>query len=167
MKSISFNKTLCFTKSSIEIRYNGILPNDNVDLDKIEKLLEDFINNHRHDNMIENVTIVRTILNDCKEKLLVIFYQDDKGSELVKYVNSNLFLYDNLSNIIFIRGFDRAFICKLVSDFNKIKNTNMEEYCHTFYLNQLIIEFMGVYFTSNCWICTRKCWMNLDVTNWR
>lgn len=94
MKSISFNKTLCFTKSSIEIRYNGILPNDNVDLDKIEILLEDFINNHRHDNMIENVTIVRTILNDCKEKLLVIFYQDDKGSELVKYVNSNLFLYE-------------------------------------------------------------------------
>ena len=56
--------------------------------------MEDFINNHRHDNMIENVTIVRTILNDCKEKLLVIFYQDDKGSELVKYVNSNLFLYE-------------------------------------------------------------------------
>lgn len=73
MKSISFNKTLSFTKSSIEIRYNGILPNDNVDLDKIEILLEDFINNHRHDNMIENVTIVRTILKDCKEKLLVIF----------------------------------------------------------------------------------------------
>ena len=38
---------------------------------------------------IPHVTIVRTILNDCKEKLLVIFYQDDKGSELVKYVNSN------------------------------------------------------------------------------
>ena len=74
MKSISFNKTLSFTKSSIEIRYNSILPNDNVDLDKIEILLEDFINNHRHDSMIENVTIVRTILNDCKEKLLVIFY---------------------------------------------------------------------------------------------
>ena len=52
MKSISFNKTLSFTKSSIEIRYNSILPNDNVDLDKIEILLEDFINNHRHDSMI-------------------------------------------------------------------------------------------------------------------
>lgn len=43
--------------------------------------------------MIENVTIVRTILKDCEEKLLVIFYQDEKGSELVKYDNSNLFLY--------------------------------------------------------------------------
>lgn len=35
------------------------------------------------------------------------------------------FIINNKSNIIFIRGFDRAFICKLVSDFNKIKNTNM------------------------------------------
>lgn len=35
------------------------------------------------------------------------------------------FIINNKSNIIFIRGFDRAFICKLVSDFNKIKNTNI------------------------------------------
>ena len=41
----------------------------------------------------------------------------------------------------------------------------MEEYYHTFYLNQIIIEFMGVNFTSNCWICTRKCWMNLGCFN--
>lgn len=93
MKSISISKTLNFTKGSIEVRFNGI-PNDNADLDKIEALLEDFINNHRHNYMIENVSIVRTILKDCEEKLLVIFYQDEKGSELVKYDNSNLFLYE-------------------------------------------------------------------------
>ena len=46
--------------------------------------------------MIENVSIIRTILKDCKEKLLVIFYQDEKGSEFVKYDNSNLFLYEKI-----------------------------------------------------------------------
>lgn len=93
MKPISITKTLNFKKGSIEVRYDGI-PNDNVNLDKIDTLLEDFTNNHKHNYMIENVTIVRTILKDCEEKLLVIFYQDEKGSELVKYDNSNLFLYE-------------------------------------------------------------------------
>ncbi len=94
MKPISISKTLNFGKGSIEVKYNGITANDNVDLDKIETLLDNFINNHRHNNMIENVSIIRTILKDCEEKLLVIFYQDEKGSELVKYDNLNLILYE-------------------------------------------------------------------------
>lgn len=93
MEPIIISKKLNFAKGSIEVRYNGI-PSVNADLDKIDALLEDFISNHRHNYMIENVSIVRTILTDCKEKLLVIFYQDEKGSELVKYDNSNLFLYE-------------------------------------------------------------------------
>lgn len=93
MNPISINKKLKFTNGSIEIKYNGI-PNDNANLDKIDVLLEDFINNHRHNYMIENVSIVRTIFKDCEEKLLIIFYQDEKGSELVKYDHSNLFLYE-------------------------------------------------------------------------
>lgn len=93
MEPIIISKTLNFAKGSIEVRYNGI-PSVNADLDKIDALLEDFISNHRHNYMIENVSIVRTILTDCEEKLLVIFYQDEKGSELVKYDNSNLFLYE-------------------------------------------------------------------------
>nr|DAI07422.1 MAG TPA: hypothetical protein [Bacteriophage sp.] len=32
---------------------------------------------------------------------------------------------------------------------------NMEEFYHTFYLNQLIKRFARFYFTSNCWIYTR------------
>ena len=93
MEPIIISKTLNFAKGSIEVRYNGI-PSVNADLDKIDALLEDFISNHRHNYMIENVSIVRTILTNCEEKLLVIFYQDEKGSELVKYDNSNLFLYE-------------------------------------------------------------------------
>lgn len=92
MKPISISKT----KDSIEVKYNGITANNDVDLAKIETLLNNFINNHRHNNMIENVSIIRTILKDCEEKLLVIFYQDEKGSELVKYDNLNLILYEKI-----------------------------------------------------------------------
>ena len=85
MRPININKTLKFEEGSIEIRYNGMSINDTINLDKINVLLEDFIKNHNHDSMIENVTIVRTILKDYEEKLLVIYYSDEKGSELVKY----------------------------------------------------------------------------------
>lgn len=94
MKPISISKTLKCAKESIEVKYDGICEDDYVDFDKIETLLDDFINNHRHNHMIENVTIVRTILKDCEEKQLVIFYQDEKGSELVKYDHLNLLLYE-------------------------------------------------------------------------
>lgn len=93
MNTIRIRKALNLTKGCIEVRFNGI-PNGNADLDKIDKLLEDFMNNHRHNCMIENVNIVRTILKDYEEKILVIFYQDEKGSEIVKYDNFNLFLYE-------------------------------------------------------------------------
>lgn len=93
MNSISIIKVLNFKESSIEVRFNGI-PNANVDLDKIDILLEDFINNHRHNYMIENVSVIRTILRDFEEKLLDIYYVDDKGSEHVKYDNSYLLLYE-------------------------------------------------------------------------
>lgn len=106
MKPISIRKTLNFTKGSIGIRYNGIL-NDNANLDKINALLEDFINNHRHNYMIENVSIVRTIFKDCEEKLLVIFYQDETCSELVKYDNSNLSLYEKSKREENSEHFDR------------------------------------------------------------
>lgn len=93
MNPISIRKVLNFTKGSIEVRFNGI-SSANTDLDNIDKLLEDFISNHRHNDMIENVSIVRTILKDYEEKSLDIFYKDEKGSELVRYDNSNLFLYE-------------------------------------------------------------------------
>lgn len=93
MNSISINKVLNFAEGSIEVRFNGI-PNNDADLEKIDMLLEDFINNHRHNYMTENVSILRTILKDCEEKVLDISYTDEKGSEHVKYDNSDLFLYE-------------------------------------------------------------------------
>lgn len=94
MKQVSINKKLNFTNGSIEVRYNGIPKNENINLAKIENLLEDFLNNHRSNNMIEIVTIIRTIFKDCEEKLLVIFLSDENEAELIKYVNAELFLYE-------------------------------------------------------------------------
>ena len=93
MKPISIVKKSDFINSSIEVRYDGI-SNDSANLDKIDKLLEDFMNNHRHNYMVENISIVRTILKDCEEKLLVISYKDGSGSETVKYDNASLSSYE-------------------------------------------------------------------------
>lgn len=93
MEPINIYKKFNFSKGSMEINFNGIT-NDNIDTNKIDILLENFINNHRHNYMIENVSIIRTILKDYEEKSLNIFYQDDNGSEFVKYDNSNSIIYE-------------------------------------------------------------------------
>ena len=40
--------------------------------------------------MVENVRVIRTILNGCKENMLTILYEDKNGSEYVNYCFSNL-----------------------------------------------------------------------------
>jgi hypothetical protein len=153
MKSISISKTLNFTKGSIEVRYKGI-PSANTDLNKIDALLEDFINNHKHNYMIENVSIVRTILKDCEEKLLVIFYQDEKGSELVKYDNSNLFLYEKIQRKGNSEHFDRYKIkyelpYGIKLDYNN-HETDMTDYSGTELVPKKITEIMKqIYYLKN------------------
>lgn len=93
MNNISIRKVLNSSKGSIEIKFNGTTSN-NTNLDKIEVLLEDFIHNHRHNYMPENISILRTILKDCQENSLVVFYQDERGSEFVEYDNANLLFYE-------------------------------------------------------------------------
>ena len=93
MDLINIRKELNSIKGSTKIVFVG-MPHANTNLDKIDALLEDFINNHRHDFMIENVSIVRTILKDCDEKELSIFYQDENGLEFVEYDNSSLLFYE-------------------------------------------------------------------------
>lgn len=153
MNPISIRKVLNFTKGSIEVRYNGI-PNNNADLDKIDALLEDFINNHRHNYMIENVSIVRTILKDCEEKLLVIFYQDEKGSELVKYNNSNLILYERNKCEENSEHFDRYKIkyespYGIKLDYNN-HETDMVDYPGIELVSKEITEIIGqIYYLKN------------------
>lgn len=98
MEQIYIRKTLNFENGSIEIIYDGIETKNDIDKNKVEQLLDKFIEKHDHNNMLENVTIVRTILKDYEEKLLIIYYRDEKGSELVKYANSNLSLFQQTKN---------------------------------------------------------------------
>lgn len=153
MKPISIRKTLNFTKGSIGIRYNGIL-NDNANLGKINALLEDFINNHRHNYMTENVSIVRTIFKDCEEKLLVIFYQDETGSELVKYDNSNLSLYEKSKREENSEHFDRYKIkyespYDIKLDYNN-KETDMSNYLGIELVSKEINEIIKqIYYLKN------------------
>ena len=72
MHNISIRKVLNYSKGSIEIKFNGTTSNNT--LDNIDALLEDFIHNHRHNYMPENISILRTILKDCQENSLVVFY---------------------------------------------------------------------------------------------
>lgn len=95
MKPISIKKTLNNEKEKFEVRFEFVPKDEKFDFNRLEKLLDDFINNHKHDYMIKNVTIIRTMLEDCEEKLLVISYEDEKGSEFVKFINSNLYLYES------------------------------------------------------------------------
>lgn len=94
MKNIRINKTLKLKNKSIEIRYEGIPLTEDIDTSKQEKLLEIFLLKHCRNDMVKNVSFLRTILKDYQEKLLVIHYQDELGTELVKYDNSNLFLFE-------------------------------------------------------------------------
>lgn len=94
MENFKFKKTLNFDEGSIEVRYEGVPLSKDIDTTKIEELLNDFMDNENHTDMIRNVSFLRTILKDYKEKLLVVYYEDDKGTELVKYDNSNLFLFE-------------------------------------------------------------------------
>lgn len=98
MTSINICKKVTSANESIKLEYKGISTKDNIDLDKINTLLEDFTKNHRHNCMEENITIVRTMMRDFEEKLLIISYQNKSGSEIVKYDNNNLILYKNNNN---------------------------------------------------------------------
>lgn len=79
----------------LEIRFEGI-EKENVDLDKVNNLLNKFIvDQSHHRTMVRNVANIRAILKGFEEKLLVISHSDSNGSkEIVKYDNGNLFLYE-------------------------------------------------------------------------
>ncbi len=79
----------------LEIRFEGI-EKENVDLDKVNNLLNKFIvDQSHHRTMVRNVANIRAILKGFEEKILVISHSDSNGSkEIVKYDNGNLFLYE-------------------------------------------------------------------------
>ena len=80
---------------TFEFRYEGIENDSNVDTDKVQELINKFMNQITyHGNMVRNVSFLRTILKDYNEKLLVLSYQDDEIKESVKFDNSHMFLFE-------------------------------------------------------------------------
>ena len=104
--------------------------------------------------MTENVSIVRTIFKDCEEKLLVIFYQDETGSELVKYDNSNLSLYEKSKREENSEHFDRYKIkyespYDIKLDYNN-KETDMSNYLGIELVSKEINEIIKqIYYLKN------------------
>lgn len=76
-------------------RFEGNNFNQNIDKEKVEKLIDSFVNEYgRHKDMLRNISFLRTILKGFKEKLLVVEYSDINNQEIVKYDNGILFLYN-------------------------------------------------------------------------
>ena len=85
METVRFSETLNFDDGSIEIKYEGVPLRKDIDVEEVRRMIRDFLDNHRHDNMLENVTILRTILRDYKEESLDVYFCNRKCSEAVRY----------------------------------------------------------------------------------
>ncbi len=87
MENISISETRNFDDESIEIKYEGIPLKENTDEKEVRRMIRDFVDNHKHDNMLENVTILRTILRDYVEISLDVYFCNKNGSETVSYTH--------------------------------------------------------------------------------
>lgn len=94
METVRFSETLNFDDGSIEIKYKGVPLRKDIDENEVRRMMRDFVDNHKHDNMLENVTILRTIFRDYMEESLEVYFCDKNGSEFVQYDKSqSLFLF--------------------------------------------------------------------------
>ena len=80
----------------IEIKYFGSNTNNEqeIDINNIEIILKDFIYNHQHNDMNENIKIIRTILKDFEEHTLSITYHSKYFEEYIYYTNKTLNTYE-------------------------------------------------------------------------
>ncbi len=95
MKKVNFNRNITNeNEERFVLRFVGVESRSNIDKEKINKLLDNFIHSKSHTNMLRNVAFIRTILKEFEEKLLVIEYSDKTSQEIVKYDNGNLLLFN-------------------------------------------------------------------------
>lgn len=87
MKTVKFRETLIFYDGRIEIEYRGVPLREDININEARRMMKDFVDNHKHDNMLENVTILRTIFRDYKEEILFVYFRDKNVEELVRYDN--------------------------------------------------------------------------------
>ena len=99
MKKIEFREVRNFESGAVEFRGEYIPLKNDINEDEINCIIRNYLESHKCNNMLENVTALRTILSDCQEKLLVISYEDEKGKELVKYDYTKLFYFEKTKKI--------------------------------------------------------------------
>lgn len=87
METVKFSETLNFDDGSIEIKYEGVPLRKDIDEEEVRSMIRDFVDNHKHDNMLENVTILRTILRDYREEALKVCFCNKNGSETIDYTH--------------------------------------------------------------------------------
>lgn len=94
MESFNFKKTKEYeSQDCIGIKYEGDCSSVS-NVEEATKLLEEFIaKGISKNNMLKNVTTIRTILDDCIEKLLTIECDYEDIYELIQYENGTLTFY--------------------------------------------------------------------------
>ena len=97
MGEFIFNQSRVYKdKSFIKLIYEGELVTSS-NIEELQKLLEIFLDKGMlYNDMVRNVTNIRTILNDLIEKKLIIEYEDDclnNNCEFVEYKNGVLTSY--------------------------------------------------------------------------
>ena len=60
MGIIEINETHEFDDGSIEVKYEGIPLKEDINEKEVRRMVRDFIDNHKYDNMLENVIILST-----------------------------------------------------------------------------------------------------------
>lgn len=109
----------------LEIRYTGI-PKENVDLVKINLLLDKIVDNKYYGNNVPRIiSAIRTILKDFEEKLLVVTRVSSNSTEIVKYDNGYLFHYEleneDKMSVCYdgISGLNFSFSKDIIDDYSK------------------------------------------------
>lgn len=186
MKRINISKTLQKDNGDyVEIRYDGTLKNSTIDLDKIKILVNNFLKNYSNNNVVEDVTAIRTIFRDCDEKSLTVFYQNESFSELVKYDDSSLIEYEKnsknspkckfryeKSSGISINYNNREFDSYDYSTVKKMNSEMLEMLNQVYYLNNIkeivldrddkaLIEVYKLFYNKNINFCSSD--INVEV----
>ena len=86
-------------REEFQFEFEGIEIDFNIDYNKINTLIENFVNNPNHKNMVRNVAFLRTIFKDFEEGMLKLSYGNGKDEyESISYYNGILISYESCQN---------------------------------------------------------------------
>ena len=100
-----------------QFMFEGI-PNDSVNEEKIDSMLDKWISDSMHHNMAKNVRTLRTRLKDYQEKRFSLYFKSEKEEETIGYKNGKLFYVQviqkdgkNILNAEYVKGGTFSFSC--------------------------------------------------------